>query len=54
MTNSFVIGMEGTPFSHKYLKSSLGTLNYKIGVMKFPNTFELKTGLGFRSFPMIA
>jgi len=54
MTNSFVIGMEGTPFSHKYLKSSFGTLNYRIGVMKLPNTFELNTGLGLRSLPIMA
>jgi hypothetical protein len=29
-------------------------LNCKIGVMKLPNTFELKTGFGLRSFPMSA
>lgn len=54
MLSCFVMGIEGIPFSHRYLKSSLGTLNYKIGVIKFPKTFELKTGFGLRSFPIKA
>ena len=41
ITKSFVIGLLGTFFSQRYLKSSLEKLNAKFGVMKLPNTFEL-------------
>jgi len=54
ISSSLVIGIDGTPFSQRYLKSSFGTLNWRIGVIKLPNTFELKTGFGFLSFPIIA
>ena len=41
ITRSLVIGLLGTFFSHKYLKSNLEKLNERLGVMKLPNTFEL-------------
>jgi len=36
MSNVFEIGMEGTPFSHKYLKKSFASLKFSCGVMKSP------------------
>merc|ERR1711957_842960 len=67
ITRSLQIGMAGTPFSHTYLKSSLVgaapdrsrtelfsmLLKEREGVMNLPTTWEVKTGLGFLSEPIM-
>lgn len=54
ITSSLVIGADGTPLTQRYLKSSFGKLNCRIGVIKLPNTLQLNTGLGLRSLPITA
>ena len=41
ISRDFVIGIDGTPFSHMYLKYSLGSENIKPGVMNSPYTVVL-------------
>lgn len=49
----FVIGIEGTPFSHKYLKYSFGSEKIRPGVINSPYTDVLYTVLGFLSPPTV-
>lgn len=44
-----VIGIDATPFSHRYLKKSLGSLKLRLGLMNLPNTRVLNATLGFLS-----
>lgn len=53
ISNVLVIGIEATPFSHKYLKYSFGSENNNCGVINSPDTFVLYTVLGFLSPPTV-
>lgn len=49
-----LIGIDATPFSHRYLNASFVSLNLRLGVIKSPVTLVLKANFGFRSPPMVA
>lgn len=49
----FVIGIDATPFSHRYLKYSLGSEKIKPGVINSPYTVVLYTVFGFLSPPTV-
>ena len=53
MSRVLVIGIEATPFSHKYLKYNFGSENNNCGVMNSPYTLVLYTVLGFLSPPTV-
>jgi hypothetical protein len=48
-----VIGIDTTPFSHKYLKKIFGSENTNPGIMKSPYTLVLYTVFGFLSPPTV-
>lgn len=49
----FVIGIEATPFSHKYLKNSLASEKFRPGVINSPWTVVFQTVFGFLSPPTV-
>lgn len=53
ISNDLVIGIDATPFSHKYLKNSFGSEKIRPGVINYPLTSVFQTVFGFLSFPTI-
>jgi len=53
ISSVFEIGIEATPFSHRYLKYNLASEKISWGVMNSPYTVVLYTVLGFLSPPTI-
>ena len=47
--NVFVIGIDATPFSQRYLKNSFGSLKFRLGFINLPTILVLKATLGFLS-----